>query len=107
MSKPLKFGPVVCGVSGKTLSTYSELTAVNWYSSKTKKAVTSFLNLDNSNPEVKALTDTINDAISALFKLHNQSPTVIARKAEAENNAEAVAKEPEVKIDVMEGSSPT
>ena len=34
MSKPLKFGPVICGVSGKTLSTYSELTAVNWYSSK-------------------------------------------------------------------------
>ena len=107
MSKLLKFGPVICGVSGKTLSTYSELTAVNWYSSKSKKAVTSFLNLDNSNPEVKALTDTINDAISALFVLHNQSPTVIARKAEAENQAEAVAKEPEVKIDVMEGSSPT
>lgn len=107
MSKLLKYGPVICGVSGKTLNTYSELTAVNWYSSKSKKAVTSFLNLDNSNPEVKALTDTINDAISALFVLHNQSPTVIARKAEAENNAEAVAREPEVKIDVMEGSSPT
>lgn len=55
MAKLLKYGDTICGVSGKTLSTYSDCTAVNWYSTKSKRVVTSFLSLDNENPEVKAL----------------------------------------------------
>tara|TARA_R110002012_G_scaffold289145_1_gene482101 strand:- start:6787 stop:7095 length:309 start_codon:yes stop_codon:yes gene_type:complete len=102
MAKLLKFGDTICGVSGKTLSTYSDCTAVNWYSTKSKKVVTTFLSLDNENPEVKALTDTIGDAISALFELHNQSPTVQAYKAG--NTAEVT---PAPKVDVMAGSEPS
>lgn len=78
MSKPLRYGPVHCGVTGKVLETYSELTAVNYYSKRAGKVVTKFLNLDNQAPEVKELTDTINNAIAQLYTLHNQSPEMIA-----------------------------
>lgn len=81
MSKPLRYGPVTCPITGKTLTTYSQLTAVNYYSPKAGEVVTKFLNLDNQAPEVKVHTDAIRNAISELFKLHAQSPEVIAYRA--------------------------
>lgn len=86
MSKPLRYGPVHCGVTGKVLETYSELTAVNYYSKKAGKVVTKFLNLDNTAPEVKVLTETISNAIAKLYELHNKSPEMIAYRSGVAND---------------------
>ena len=71
MSKPLRYGPVTCPITGKTLTTYSQLTAVNYYSPKAGEVVTKFLNLDNQAPEVKVHTDAIRNAISRKPKGHD------------------------------------
>ena len=107
MSKELKYGPVNCGVTGKELKTYSELTAVNWYSTTQGKVVTKFLNLDNKAPEVKAQTDIIRNAISALFDMHAECPQVKAyhaSKAEDISEDNAVEKANE---EVLEMSNPS
>jgi len=107
MSKELKYGAVNCGATGKELKTYGELTAVNWYSKKQGKVVTKFLNLDNQAPEVKAQTDIISNAISALFDMHAESPQVKAYRASiAEDISEDTAVE-KANQEVLEMSNPS
>tara|TARA_R100000781_G_scaffold19995_1_gene15209 strand:- start:200 stop:532 length:333 start_codon:yes stop_codon:yes gene_type:complete len=87
MANPIPYN-VQCALTGEILTEWSQVTPIHQFSKSIKGSRVYFLHIDKTQPEVAELLETIRNAQTTLWEIHNQSPTSLRGKALLEADQE-------------------